>query len=88
MLIDVLLRRDSCAHYGNALRSVPQDSTGVSELYTRSVRRASGLVLVAKPETIPDPLFTLVTGSGVSSGVSAFCDSLLLAAFRCTGFDG
>jgi hypothetical protein len=31
---------------------------------------------------------TLVTAwSGVSSGVSAFCDSLLLAAFRCTGFD-
>jgi hypothetical protein len=28
------------------------------------------------------------TQCGVSSGVSAFCDSLLLAAFRCTEFDG
>jgi hypothetical protein len=32
--------------------------------------------------------FKLVTGLGVSSGVSAFCDSLLLAAFHCTGLDG
>jgi hypothetical protein len=37
MLIDI--------HHRNAPRSVLQDSTGLSDLHTRSVRRASGFVL-------------------------------------------
>jgi hypothetical protein len=45
MLIDILRTSLACSHHRNAPRSVLQDSTGVGDLHTRSVRRASGLVL-------------------------------------------
>ena len=45
MLIDILLTSHPCSHHRSAPRSVLQDSTSVSDLCTRSVRRASGLVV-------------------------------------------
>src|ERR1700730_14993254 len=43
----------ACSPHRNAPRPVLQDSTGVSDLYTRSVHRASGFVLVGNSEVAP-----------------------------------